>query len=204
MRHQSATLRAIQQRLYQSGAAHIMSENLCFPGKLVSGHIMDLIEAGVDRIFYPMVFYEKNEFSDANNSFNCPMVTGYPDVIRSAIDPDKRYGIPLDMPAITFNDEDLLRKACLEYLTGLGIPAKVVKKAFKKALDAQDDFKTELEALGAELIENAKEEDRPLILLMGRPYHIDPLINHNVPPANQFWRGCHHRRLHPHGRTNAG
>ena len=80
--------------LYQDGAAHIMSENLCFPGKLVSGHIMDLIKAGVDRIFYPMVFYEKNEFTDANNSFNCPVVSGYPDVVRSAIDPQRKHQHP--------------------------------------------------------------------------------------------------------------
>ena len=64
-----------------------MSENLCYPGKLVSGHIMDLVKSGVDRIFYPMVFYEKTEFSDANNTYNCPVVSGYPDVVRSAIDP---------------------------------------------------------------------------------------------------------------------
>ena len=76
--------------LYQKGAAHIMSENLCYPAKLVSGHIIDLIEAGVDRIFYPMVFYEENQFRDAANSFNCPVVSGYPDVILSVIDPQRQ------------------------------------------------------------------------------------------------------------------
>ena len=114
--------------IYQGGAAHIMSENLCFPGKLVSGHIMDLIQAGVDRIFYPMVFYEESEFSDANNSFNCPVVTGYPDVIRSAINPHEKYGIPLDMPAITFRDHDLLDKACTKYLAGLGYQSRPDQK----------------------------------------------------------------------------
>jgi predicted CoA-substrate-specific enzyme activase len=167
--------------LYQAGAAHIMSENLCFPGKLVSGHIMDLIQAGVDRIFYPMVFYEKNEFSDAQNTYNCPVVSGYPDVIRSAIDPQRRHNIPLDMPAISFRDEDLLEKACLEYLSGLGISVKVIKSAIKKALKAQAEFKQQLIEMGAELIRAAESDGRPLILLMGRPYHIDPLINHNVP-----------------------
>ena len=167
--------------LYQGGAMHIMSENLCFPGKLVSGHVMDLVKAGVDRIFYPMVFYEQSEFSDANNTYNCPVVAGYPDVIRSAIDPQRKYAIPLDMPAITFRHENLLDKACTQYLTGLGIPARTVKKALRKAKAAQSEFKAQVEALGAELIENAKANDQPLILLMGRPYHIDPMINHNVP-----------------------
>jgi len=67
--------------IYEKGAAAIMSENLCFPAKLVSGHVFDLIEQGVDRIFYPMVFYEQREFSDSDNCFNCPVVSGYADVI---------------------------------------------------------------------------------------------------------------------------
>jgi len=167
--------------LYQSGAAHIMSENLCFPGKLVSGHIMDLIQAGVDRIFYPMVFYETNEFDDANNSFNCPVVAGYPDVVRSAIDPEGKYDIPLDMPAITFRHADLLKKGCIQYLTGLGVPASVANKALQKAIKAQKEFKEQVILLGEKIIQDSQANNRPLILLMGRPYHIDPLINHNVP-----------------------
>jgi predicted CoA-substrate-specific enzyme activase len=167
--------------VYQDGAMHIMSENLCFPGKLVSGHIMDLIKAGVDRIFYPMVFYEQNEFKDAVNTFNCPVVSGYPDVISSSIDPQRKYGIPLDMPAVTFRDKDLLERTCIQYLSGLGIPKSTVKRAFRKANQAQTGFKEQLKALGAKLIEEASEASRPLILLMGRPYHIDPLINHNIP-----------------------
>ncbi len=167
--------------LYQDGAMHIMSENLCFPGKLVSGHIMNLVKAGVDRIFYPMVFYERDEFSDAMNTYNCPVVSGYPDVISSTIDSERKYGIPLDMPPVTFKDEDLLKKICIQYLTGLGIPIDTAKKAYQKANGAQYEFKHRIQAMGAKLIENSKEYGRPLILLMGRPYHIDPLINHNIP-----------------------
>ena len=167
--------------VYQGGAAQIMSENLCFPGKLVTGHIMDLIQAKVDRIFYPMVFYEKNEFNDAVNTYNCPVVSGYPDVIRAAIDPERRHGIPLDIPSINFRDEALLEKACLAYLTGLGIPPEVVKKALKQAHRAQVEFKERIIALGAEVLSAARADGRPVILLMGRPYHIDPLINHHVP-----------------------
>ena len=167
--------------LYQGGAAQIMSENLCFPGKLVSGHIMDLVQARVDRIFYPMVFYEKNEFADADNTYNCPVVSGYPDVVRSAIDPAERYGIALDTPAISFRDDDLLDKACSQYLAGLGIQPRVIKKALKAARAAQAEYKQQVIAIGAEVIGEARRSGRPLILLMGRPYHIDPLINHKIP-----------------------
>lgn len=167
--------------VYQEGAAYIMSENLCFPGKLVTGHIMDLIQSGVDRIFYPMVFYEKNEFDDAVNTYNCPVVSGYPDVIRSAIDPQRRHNIPLDMPSINFRDDTLLEKACSKYLSGLGVKQDVIKKALKKAHQAQAEFKQQVIDLGAEVLRESREEGRPVILLMGRPYHIDPLINHNIP-----------------------
>jgi predicted CoA-substrate-specific enzyme activase len=79
--------------LYQKGASHIMSDNLCFPAKLVSGHIMNLIEAGVDRILYPMVFYEEREFNDAANSYNCPIVTGYAEVVQNVINPREKYRV---------------------------------------------------------------------------------------------------------------
>ena len=120
--------------VFQKGTAHIMSENLCFPAKLVSGHIMDLIEAGVDRIFFPMVFYEENSFSDAANSFNCPVVSGYADVIRSVIDPQRKHDIPLDMPAVNLDDKKLFKKACFTYLSSLGVPQGLSARAFEKAL----------------------------------------------------------------------
>lgn len=167
--------------VFQKGTGYIMSDNLCFPGKLVSGHIMDLIEKGVDRIFYPMVFYEESGFSDAANSYNCPIVSGYAQVIKNVMDPDKNLGIPLDMPPVNFNDKKLLRKTCFEYLASLGVPREVSLQAFDKALESQKQFKGQVRSVAAEVLENAKEEGRPVILLMGRPYHIDPLINHKIP-----------------------
>jgi predicted CoA-substrate-specific enzyme activase len=167
--------------IYQKGAGHIMSDNLCFPAKLVSGHIMNLIEAGVDRIFYPMVFYEKSNFSDAANSYNCPVVSGYADVVRNVIAPYRKYNISLDMPAVNFNDKKLLKKACMEYLEKLGVPREVVARAYEKAEESQKQFKAQVRSVAAEILENAREDNRPVILLMGRPYHIDPLINHKIP-----------------------
>ena len=167
--------------IFQKGTAHIMSENLCYPAKLVSGHIIDLIEVGVDRIFFPMVFYEENNFSDAANSYNCPVVSGYADVIRSVIDPQRKYNIALDMPPINLDDKKLLKKACTSYLTSLGVPARVIRRALSKAIGVQHQFKAELSARAAHILQQAKSEGRPMILLLGRPYHIDPLINHKIP-----------------------
>ena len=167
--------------LYEKGVNTVMSENVCFPAKLVHGHIFDLIEAGVDRIFYPMVFYEQDGFADADNSYNCPIISGYPDVVRSAIDPEGKFGIPLDMPAINFRDRRLLKKACHQYLAGLGVSARTFKRAFARAIEAQREYKEKVQAIAADILNQASAEGRPVILLMGRPYHVDPLINHKVP-----------------------
>jgi predicted nucleotide-binding protein (sugar kinase/HSP70/actin superfamily) len=167
--------------IFQKGTAHIMSENLCFPAKLVSGHVMSLIEMGVDRIFFPMVFYEESSFSDAANSYNCPVVTGYADVVRNVIDPQRNFGIPLDIPPVNFNDKKLLKKTCVNYLVSLGVSPRVADQAFEKAQDSQAQFKSQLRNVAQEILANAIEEERNVILLLGRPYHIDPLINHKIP-----------------------
>jgi len=172
---------ASSNAVFQKGTAHIMSDNLCFPAKLVSGHVINLIEAGVDHIFYPMVFYEESNFSDAANSYNCPVVSGYVDVIRNVIAPYRKHNISLDMPAVNFDDKTLLKKVCLEYLKKLGISRAVANRAFEKAVEAQKEFKSQVRTVAAEILENAREDQRPVILLLGRPYHIDPLINHKIP-----------------------
>jgi predicted nucleotide-binding protein (sugar kinase/HSP70/actin superfamily) len=174
---------ASSSELFQSGVRSVMSENICFPAKLLHGHIENLIEAGVDRIFYPMVFYEQREFADAHNCFNCPVVSGYPDVVASAVDPLGRSGIPFDQPAITFQNPDLLKKTCGEYLAGLGVQKRAFKRAFLLALAAQEEYKTEVRALGAEIVEKAAEQGRQVVVLAGHPYHLDPLINHKIPEA---------------------
>jgi predicted nucleotide-binding protein (sugar kinase/HSP70/actin superfamily) len=157
-----------------------MSENICFPAKLTHGHVFDLIEAEVDRIFYPMVFYEKGEFADSVNCYNCPIVSGYPDVVRSAIDPEK-LGIPLDTPAINLDDRRLLKKACYQYLAGLGVRARTFERAFVRAVEAQQAYKAKVRAICADILDRARADGRPVVLLLGRPYHLDPLVNHQVP-----------------------
>jgi len=167
--------------IYTHGAHTVMSENICFPAKLLHGHIYNLIEAGVDRIFYPMVFYERQEFEDAINCFNCPIVSGYPDVIRSAIDPLRQYGVPFDQPAITFQNHSLLKKSCKQYLAGLGVVGNIAEVAFTRALAAQEAYKMEVRRWGAEIFARAQAQGRLVVVLAGHPYHVDPLVNHKIP-----------------------
>ncbi|MGV8056713.1 MAG: acyl-CoA dehydratase activase-related protein [Smithellaceae bacterium] len=167
--------------LFEQGVHAVMSDNICFPGKLVHGHIMDLIKHKVDRIFYPNVVYERKEHLFSCNSFNCPVVTGYPDVIRSASSPEELYGIPLDSPAISFKDAALLEKQLFHFVKPFGVKRLSSNLAVRQALKAQSDFKNRVLELGDNLIAEAEKEARRIVVLAGRPYHIDPLINHGIP-----------------------
>ncbi len=180
-------------KLYESGVRTIMADNICFPAKLMHGHVTELAKLGVDmkkegrasdfRIFYPFVVYEKKEDERSRNSFNCPIVSAYSDVLRSAVDTAERYGIPLDSPVVSFNDEQMLTASCVEYLASLGVKKSVAVKAVRCALNAQNDYLSTLEQLGLEVLAKAKREGRLVILLASRPYHTDPLIEHKISYA---------------------
>ena len=175
--------RGSSNSLYEKGIRTIVADNICFPAKLMHGHIMDLIGRKVDRILYPWVVFERKEDSASRNSFNCPIVSGYSDVINSSINPGKRYGIPLDAPVVSFKDAKLLRRSCAEYLAGLGVSRKVAEKAVEKAAAEQSRYLDELERRSKEVLHNAVSEGRMVILLAARPYHIDPLIEHKISQA---------------------
>ena len=168
--------------LAEKGSGTIMSDNICFPAKIANGHIYDLIESNVDRIFYPSIILEADDQKDAVNSFNCPVVTGYPDVIDSAIDPTHREGVPFDAPSISFINDKVLLKGCTEYFVNkLNVDKKVFNAAFKAALLEQKKAVADIINEGKIILEDSKKNKTPLILLIGRPYHIDPLVNHKIP-----------------------
>ena len=174
---------ASNNKLYESGLRAIMADNICFPAKLMHGHVNDLISKKVDRIFYPYVVYERKEDKNAGNSYNCPIVAGYSDVIKSSMDPAGKAGIPLDAPVITFNNPQLLQKSCWAYLKTLGVDKSVAIKAIAAAVKAQDDYLAALTQRGNEILQAAIRENRMVIMLAARPYHIDPLIEHKISRA---------------------
>lgn len=160
---------------YETAANRVMSDNICFPAKLVHGHVQDLVERRVDRIFMPFVVFEKMD-KQQQNSYNCPIVSGYSEVIKSVQSED----IPVDAPAITFKDQALLYKQCAEYLGALGVPGHTFRAAFERALKEQDAFEREIAAYAREVMEEGRRKHKLVILLAGRPYHSDPLIQHKV------------------------
>lgn len=166
--------------IYQKGIRTIMADNICFPAKLMHGHIIDLIEKKVDRILYPYVIFEQKEDTKAKNSYNCPIVAGYSDVIKSSIDTYTNNNIPFDSPIISFNDEKLLIKACDKYLESLNIDKKTRKNAINKAVKVQNEYLDMQYHKAREIFDKAQKENRMVILLACRPYHIDQLIQHKI------------------------
>ena len=170
-------------QLFDKGVRTIVADNICYPAKLMHGHVMDLIEKQVDRIFYPWVVFERKEDEQSKNSFNCPVVSGYSDVIKSAINPEKNYGIPLDAPTISFKDEELLRASLVEYLATLNISESAAQAAITQAITAQQNYLDALEKRNMQVFNEARAAGRMAILLAARPYHIDPLIQHKIADA---------------------
>lgn len=169
-------------KLYEKGLSTVMADNICFPAKLANGHVLNLIDKKVDRIFMPFVVYENQEDEKIANSYNCPIVTGYSEVIRSAINPKKQFGISFDAPTFTFKDRKLMKKACVEYLRSLlpELGSKEIGKAFDGALKAQETYEEQLNNNCKNVLEKANAEERLVVLLAGRPYHTDPLIQHKI------------------------
>ena len=151
-----------------------MSDNICFPAKLVHSHVQNLIEKKVDRIFMPFVIFERK--GKEQNSYNCPIVTGYSEVIKSV----QSEGIPIDSPAITFKDRRLLFKQCREYLSSLNVDDKMIQQAFNKAESEQISFINTLVEYNKNILKHAGGGETLTVMLAGRPYHTDSLIQHKV------------------------
>lgn len=160
---------------YEQTARMVMSDNICFPAKLVHSHINYLQKQKVDRIFMPFVVKEQCDKGD-QNSYNCPIVTGYSAVIKSV----QLADIPIDSPMISFSDGNLLYKQCVEYLNSLGVSKGTALDAFLKAEEVQLNYICEITQHNKEVLQASQQAGNLTILLAGRPYHTDPLIQHKV------------------------
>ena len=169
------------RKLYEKGIGSIPSETICYPAKLAHGHIMDLIGKGIKNIFYPSVFYEHKEDDEANNHLNCPVVTSYPEVIKHNIDEIHENNINFLNPFITFDDKEGLKRALKNELKLFSIPKREVDKAVEKAWNEGIRYRHDIRNKGEEVLKYLKENNMKGIVLSGRPYHIDPEINHGIP-----------------------
>lgn len=163
---------------YEGALGSVMSDNICFPAKLVHSHIAELDnKKEVERILMPYVVFERNDDERRTiNSFNCPIVSGYSDVIKSAMSLSK----PLDAPVINFSNEKLLERQIIDYLKTLGIKKNEAKKALANALQVQREYGMAIKQKTMEIWQESRKAGRLTILLAGRPYHTDPLVQHKL------------------------
>ncbi|GHU07203.1 2-hydroxyglutaryl-CoA dehydratase [Betaproteobacteria bacterium] len=165
--------------LLEQGMDTLPSDTVCYPAKLVHGHIVDLIKQGVKTIFYPCIPYEQKEFQEADNHFNCPVVTSYPELIKNNIDFLKENAVTLMLPFLSLEDRDKLARQLTRVFPD--IAAADLRRALAKAWEEQAKVKAELMEQGEKVIRELEETGGHGIILAGRPYHIDPAIHHGIP-----------------------
>lgn len=169
-------------KIYELGIESIPSESECYPAKLVHGHIKWLIDQGVKYIFYPSIPYERKEVEGANNNYNCPIVTSYPENIKNNVEELKDPSIKFDNPFMSFESAEILSNRLIEIFTEKqGITKEEVKEAFDAAWNELVIAREDLRVKGEETLAYLKVSGRKGIVLAGRPYHIDPEIHHGIP-----------------------
>ncbi|MDD6484830.1 MAG: acyl-CoA dehydratase activase-related protein [Clostridiales bacterium] len=167
--------------IYEKGIDSIPSESACYPAKLVHGHIQDLIDKGVKTIFYPCIPYEQIEYSDAGNHFNCPMVTSYPEVIHNNMDAVRAEDIKFIYPFLNLADKPSVKRQLYKALADFNIERSKIDAAVDKGFAELTAFKADVRREGERTIAWLNANGGRGIVLAGRPYHIDPEINHGIP-----------------------
>ncbi len=166
--------------LFNEGLESIPSQTVCFPAKMVHGHIENLVDKGVKTIFYPCIPYEVKEFKDADNHYNCPVVGSYPEVIRLNMGILEEKNIKFLQPFLPFDDVKRLIKRLMQEFKDYNISRKDLIIAVLRARASLNRFKKEIRKQGELQIKDIKESGKPAVILAGRPYHVDPAINHGV------------------------
>ncbi|MBQ3337045.1 MAG: 2-hydroxyacyl-CoA dehydratase [Selenomonadaceae bacterium] len=172
-------------QIFYKGISTIPSDSLCYPAKLAHGHIMDLVERGLKKIFYPCAPYNFDTRSD--NFYNCPIVAGYPENIRNNMDVLKERGVKFLQPFLPVHDMKKLKKRIAEEFADENISAKEISAAVDAAAAEMENYRRDVKNFGDELLARLKRTGEHAILLVGRPYHIDPEINHGIAEMIQSY-----------------
>ena len=169
------------KEVYEKGLTSIVSETACYPAKMTHGHVEDLIEKGIKNIFYPCILHESREFKNATDTFNCPVVTSYAEVIKNNMDSLEENNVNFMNPFLPIANKSKLKKRLKDALSIFNISQREINYAVDKAWDEQENFKKDIREKGVETLKYIKDHNIQGILLGGRPYHVDPEINHGMP-----------------------
>ena len=170
------------RKLYELGIDSIPSESECYPAKLAHGHVAWLIDKKADFIFYPGIPYERNEFPDSNNHYNCPIVTSYAENIKNNVDAITSGQMRFLCPFLNFGNYNALLKQLIKtFSEEFSIPETEIKDAVKAGWRELSVARSDIQKKGEEVLAYLKETGRRGIVLAGRPYHTDPEIHHGIP-----------------------
>lgn len=170
------------KKIFEEGMETIPSESVCYPAKLVHGHIMNLIHRGVKTIFYPCIFYEIKEEVRADNHYNCPIVTSYPETIKHNVEALEEQQIRFLNPFLNLDHPQSVAQELYKTLSGeyADITQEEVSAALQEAYEERERYRLDVRRRGDEVLSWLKENNRKGIVLAGRPYHVDPEINHGL------------------------
>ena len=170
------------RKIYELGIESIPSESECYPAKLTHGHVSWLIHQGIKFIFLPCIPYERQEDAGTNNHFNCPIVTSYGENIKNNMEELKDNNVNFMNPFISFTSEESARNELVKvFKKAFDIPASEVAMACHAGWEEMKQCRLDIRQKGEETLKYLEETGRKGIVLAGRPYHIDPEINHGIP-----------------------
>lgn len=171
------------RKIYELGIDSIPSESECYPAKLAHGHVSWLIHQNVDFIFYPCIPYERNEFPDSNNHYNCPIVTSYAENIKNNVDEISSGQVKFMNPFMSFASEETLSSQLIKSFatSEFGISESEIRDAVSEGWKELAVVRMEMQKKGEEVLKYMEENGKRGIVLAGRPYHVDPEINHGIP-----------------------
>ena len=166
------------RKLYLKGQRTIPSDTVCYPAKLLHGHVIALTEAEVDAIWYPCMSYNNDE-GIGDNHYNCPVVAYYPELLAANV-PELKTTRFLDPYVGLWRHKDFAKRFAKMMEEDFSIPKGETKAAVKAGYEAYEAYENDVRATGMEYIRQAREKQQPIIVVCGRPYHIDPEINHGI------------------------
>ena len=167
--------------LFETGIESIASENICYPAKLVHGHIKWLLNKGIRTIFYPCVSFEDDLVPESDNHYNCPVVANYPVVIEANMPELRADGIRFMRPYFNLSKHSLMVDRIVEEFAWAGVTREEAEAAVAAAYAEDTVFKHDVQQEGVRALAYMKEHNCRGIVLAGRPYHVDPEVNHGIP-----------------------
>ncbi|MBQ4049737.1 MAG: 2-hydroxyacyl-CoA dehydratase [Clostridia bacterium] len=167
------------REIYSLGIDTMPSESVCYPAKIAHGHITSLVKSGIKFIFYPCIPFEMKEDENADNHYNCPVVSTYPEVIRNNMNEVFGSDVVFKAPFLPLRSPKRMLKRLIEEFPD--IPPREIKQATAEAYKELAIFKDDIHKLGEQTVDYLKKSGKKGIVLAGRPYHLDPEINHGIP-----------------------